>query len=405
MSNTLAISAVTEALSALLRTVKDESTLDPTLVTQDPPDRARTPQRNGHQLNLFLYMVSPNPGWTNDDLPFRDGSGQVVSQPTLALDLHYMLTAYGAGDSEVDAQHVLAAAMSLVHDNGFIPRETIRAVVTAANSTVAGADLADQIELVRVCPERLSDEDLYRLWSMFQAKYRLSVGYMATVALVERRRQFRKAPPVTRAGGTGVTLRPPVIEDVTPQPVRTNETLVLAGRNLRADAVTVRINGADVAPGNVNVVDDDEVQVTLPSGLRAGPNVVQVMHGRTLNVIDQGRNAFESAPVAFVVAPRITSLPATVARGATLTLQIDPQVTRTQRVVLLLGTTAIERQPDPPAQTAPTASVAFKIPNALPTSTGYLVRVEVDGVESKLDQDATPGPNFGKFIAPKVAVT
>jgi hypothetical protein len=403
MSNTLAISAVTEALSSLLRTVKDDPALDPTLVTQDPPDRARDGQRTGHQLNLFLYMVSPNPGLSNADVPFRDAEGNVSAQPVLALDLHYLLTAYGNADNEVDAQHVLAAAMSVIHDTGFIPRETIRSVVTAQNSSVAGADLADQIDIVRLCPEKLTDEDLYRLWSMFQTRYRLSVGYLASVVLVQRAKQFSKAPPVTRAGATAATLRRPEIADVSPQPAHTGDTLSLSGRNLLADSVTVRINGADVPTTSVA---DDDITLGLPAGLRAGPNVVQVIHGHTLEVIDDARNVFASDPVPFIVAPRITTAsPIDAPEGGRLQFDIDPAVTRTQRVVALIDAIAVERDHDPPNVTAQTSHVSFSLPASLTAGTDHLVRVEVDGVESRLEQDTTPGPDFGLFTGPKVHVT
>ena len=281
MSNTLAISAVTEAFSALLGTVTAEATLDPTPVTNDPPDRARG-QNTGHQLNLFLYMITPNPGLSNTDLPFRNANGDVVSQPVLALDLHYLLTAYGNGDSEVDAQHALASAMSVIHDAGFISRETIRDVVTAQNSSVAGSDLADQIDLVRLCPEKLTDDDLYRLWSMFQAKYRLSVGYLASVVLVQRPKQFRKATPVTRFGGTGENLLLHQVIELPPQPAQSGDTLTLTGRNLLADAVTVRINGQDCP---TQTIADTSITLKLPTGLRAGPNVVVMPFGSSVSCL------------------------------------------------------------------------------------------------------------------------
>lgn len=404
MSNTLAIATVTEAFGALLKSgVQAEAGLGTTLITQDAPDRARTPQRNNYQLNLFLYMITPNLGLTNDDLPFRSAAGQVVAQPTLALDLHYMLTAWGPGESEVKAQHALAAGMSVVHDAGFIPRETIRAVAAASGSNVPGTDLADQIEAVRLSPEQLSDEDLYRLSSMFQMKYRISVGYMATVVLVQRRRQFRKAPPVTRAGATAATLRPPVIEEVAPQPAITGQPLTLRGRNLRADSVVVRINGVDRPTTSI---EDDEIELTLPSTLEAGPNVVQVVHGRTLNVIDAARNAAASDPVPFVVAPRITTTsPVSAPHGGTLAFDVDPPVSRTQRVVALVGTVALERRPDAATVTGPVARVNFQLPALIAANTEHLLRVEVDGVESALEQETTPGPDLGLFKGPKVQVT
>ncbi len=41
------------------------------------------------QLNLFLYNQMRNPGWFNQDLPSRDARGDRISNPPLALDLHF----------------------------------------------------------------------------------------------------------------------------------------------------------------------------------------------------------------------------------------------------------------------------------------------------------------------------
>jgi hypothetical protein len=237
---------------------------------------------------------------------------------------------------------------------------------------------------------------------MFQTKYRLSVGYCASVVLVERRRQFRKAPPVTRAGATAITLRKPQIDEVSPQPAQPGDTLTLAGRNLRADQVTVRINGVDRA---TTTVEDEKITLALPADVNAGPNVVQVVQGHTLNEIDAARNALASDPVPFVVAPLITSnLPVSVARGAALTLTIAPQVRRTQHVVALIDSDALERVLDPKGPPRPTGTVSFAIPSTMTTG-AHLLRFEVDGVESRLIQDQTPGPNFGKFTGPVVNIT
>jgi hypothetical protein len=338
----------------------------------------------------------------NADLPFRSSTGGVLAQPQLALDLHYLLTAYGAGDSETDAQHVLAHAMSVMHDTGYIPRETIRAVVTAAGSVVAAADLADQIEPVRLTPQLLTDEDLFRLWSMFQTKYRLSVGYTASVVLIERRRRFRKAPPVTRAGTTAITMRKPRIDDISPQPALPGDTLTVSGGNLRADAVTVRINGVDRPTASVL---DEAITLSLPPDVNAGSNVIQVIHAHVLNEIDAPRTVLASDPVPFVVAPRITSaLPATAARDAELTLTIAPQARRTQHVIALIDAAAIERAMDPNGPPGPTGSLSFKVPATMATGS-HLLRVEVDGVESRLTQNTTPGPDMGKFTGPVVNIT
>ena len=113
MSNTLAIATVTQVFSDLLRDVQDNPLLGPTNVTNLPPDQAAPdPQHPERRLNLFLYQVSPNGALANNDLPFRSSSGTVAAQPVLALDLHYLLTAFGL-DGELDTHHLLAHAMKL----------------------------------------------------------------------------------------------------------------------------------------------------------------------------------------------------------------------------------------------------------------------------------------------------
>jgi hypothetical protein len=409
VSNTLAIAAVTEAFRTLVGDVSDEAGLD-TLATASPPDLARKDATRG-QLNLFLYQITPNPGWANEDLPTRDSSGALVSQPTLALDLHYLLTAYGKQDSELDAHHVLGHGMSVIHDNGAIPREVIRAAVAATGSPIASADLADQIEMIRLSPERLSDEDMFRLWTVFQAKFRVSVGYCASVVLIERPARFRKAPPVRQMGGTGITQRAPLIEEVSPQPMTVDDTLVLDGERLDADLVVVRLAGEDhvVRDGGADqggaTVTPTRIEMPLPADLRAGPLTTQVLHGHELNLIEDTRSSFESAPVPFLLSPKITSsLPASATHASGLTLELAPPVTRTQRVVALLGDVALARDlppfdPSDPNALDPVAEVHFDVPSAVANGS-YLLRVQVDGAESALETNAS-----GVYDAPRVTVS
>ena len=101
MSNALAIASVTAVLKDLL----DNALIDHSAAVDGPvtvdalaPDRIKTGEEEIAQLNLFLYHLTPNPGWRNVGLPSRDGNGGPLSNPPLALDLHYLLTAYGKQD-------------------------------------------------------------------------------------------------------------------------------------------------------------------------------------------------------------------------------------------------------------------------------------------------------------------
>ena len=58
------------------------------------PDAARRARRP--RVNIFLYQVTPSAAWRNEDLPTRNSDGGRVSRPRIGLDLHYLITFYGA---------------------------------------------------------------------------------------------------------------------------------------------------------------------------------------------------------------------------------------------------------------------------------------------------------------------
>jgi len=70
-------------------------------VTTQPPDLARKGVTKA-QLNLFLYQTVVNAAWRNQDMPRQVRPGENAGPP-LALNLHYMITAYGRGDGDNDA--------------------------------------------------------------------------------------------------------------------------------------------------------------------------------------------------------------------------------------------------------------------------------------------------------------
>ncbi len=410
MSDPWAIAAVTETLRQLLgRIPAEETTLGPLKVTYGPPDRARLgANKDARQLNLYLFQVLPNQGWSNQDLPFRSSDGTLVQQPVLAVDLRYLLTAYGTNDDEQDAQHVLGHAMSIFHDEAVLRRDAIRTALDAAGAPLGTSDLDKQAELIKLTPERLSDEELFRMWTVFGTQYRISVGYLASVVLLQRRRTVRRAPPVRTAQVVAVPLRLPVIESIDPAPIHAADTIVIAGRSLAADQVTVRFQGMDVV---VPAADATATRLSLavPAALLAGPNTIQVIGSVALPGTSGTRRFFSSDVAAFVLAPAITTaIPAggiAVARGADLTLAVTPAVGIQQRASVLVGDRSIARTvkaTDPPT----TNTLVFRIPDApFPTGTS-LLRLVVDGAESSLVVDTTTGsPTEGQYVGPKVKVT
>src|SRR5947207_13219747 len=100
MSSSLALGGVT----AVLRRVLEESIKlhdlktvlnGPVEVSTLPPDRLKVGKGDPDRLNLFLLQVSENAAWRNADFPSRNGHGDRRTNPKLALDLFYLVTAYG----------------------------------------------------------------------------------------------------------------------------------------------------------------------------------------------------------------------------------------------------------------------------------------------------------------------
>ncbi len=396
MSDTWAVAAVTESFKKLLQRVAvDDSSVSPLDVVARQPDRVLADDANAsrRKLNLFLYRITTNPGVANADLPFRDGSGDLVSQPVIGLDLDYLVTAYGRTHDELDAQHLLAHAMSLVHDNGVMRRQQIRDALTTTPMATSG--LADQIEKLAIGHAPLSDEEMFRMWTAFGSPYRLSVGYSASVVLVQRTQRTRKAPPVRRAGLTVATARRPIVEDVTPAPATAGATLSISGLTLSADEVFVRLPSGDVTP---TLERDDLLEVPLPASLRAGPNTLQVVHRLALNEGADTRPFAVSDVIPFTLIPTMTSpTPASAPIGGEMTLTVAPLVHRTQQVQALLGADALERRVLP-GDPETTATLKFPIPAAQPAGSVPL-RVQVDGAESALTPDAS-----GVYANPKVTI-
>src|SRR5262249_61679827 len=77
-------------------------------------------------VNLFLYQVSPNAAWRNDDLPTRRPDGRLVHRPQAALDLHYLLSFYG-DDKVFEPQRLLGRVTRTLPAHPTLPRATAAA--------------------------------------------------------------------------------------------------------------------------------------------------------------------------------------------------------------------------------------------------------------------------------------
>jgi hypothetical protein len=423
MSSALAIAAVTAVLKNQLINISNLDQWGTDIVGEIkisalPPDRISTEAEHENRLNLFMYHVTPNAGWRNLGLPSRDSNGQRVSNPPLALDLHYLLTAYSS--QEFYAEMLLGYAMQVFHEMPVLPRDTIRQRLNEllpGLGVLVSAELAEQVEQIKICPQVLGTEELSRFWTALQTHYRPTVAYQVSVVLIESKLPSRSALPARTPHWLVKPFSRPVIDSVSPQIIGVGEALSIKGQNLNGDIVKVKFSSLP-DPVDATIVSDTQITVIPPSGLFTGVNTVQVIHPLDFGTgsPSEPHHGFESNVAVFLLRPRIdTALPdlplMQVHQGTTLTLAVTPAVGRSQQATLLLNDLAIAanvlvvtdtgRVPRPD----PTRNLDFPIPGDFPIGT-YFIRVRVDGVESPLlvDNDRA-SPTYNQYTGPKIEIT
>jgi uncharacterized protein DUF4255 len=418
VSTALAIAATTRVLSSVIDQAIQSagaSTIlgSPPYLTSKAPDQLETGADEAAQLALFLYHVTYNQGWREVGLPSRNGAGVGVDRPPLALDLHYLLIAYG--DSEYVPQVLLGLGMQALHETPFLYRRQIATIFTPPpplsplDTALATAGLADQVEMIKVTPEPLTTEDLSKLWTAFGGKFRPSAGYAATVVLIESTAPIQAALPVLSRNLSVLPLLEPSISAVTPQylPWASTLSLTLTGTNLTGPGVAVIFDNNPTAPQNPQPLGPGGNAVTaavpvLPAGLNTLRVVQQVVVGAlpAKNVVESNVSLFYLQPVIRQgpTPPNddlITAGPVDTTQTppvTPVTVQLDPALESTQQVQLLLNELA------PPAGAVPLsftfdADASQVSANSVTFSTfgtragAYLVRVRVDGAETLLRTD------------------
>lgn len=444
MSGPLAIAGVT----AVLKDVLNNGLIDHDLaavgsfsVTAMPPDRITTGTQEPNQLNLFLYQVTPNQGWRNAGLPSRDSSGERVSNPPLALDLHYLLTAYGAQD--FNAEILLGYALQIFHETPVLSRRDIRTalgspapvgtgLLPSTFGNLSALDLAEQIEQIKITPHYLTTEELSKLWTAMQARYRQSMAYQVSVVLIQSTKLTKTALPVLRRGkedhgvdaAANVLSLFPLLESIHIGPVEDagieplpssypraelGLQLILQGQNLAGDSVRVEFKHTRyaepghplfLAPISIPILPADRtkssIKLTLPADSAAQTAWRTGLYSVVVRVT-RGAEEHHSNDKLLGLAPRINAIapPNPIARvgtNATLTLTCSPQVLIEQTATLLLP----DREVIANAHATNTDTLVFVIANA-PVVTDLPLRLRIDGVDSMpfartYDSDGKPLP-------------
>ncbi len=443
MSTALAIAGVTAVLRDLLNDGLVNHNVSGVLgssvtVTVLAPDRVVPPSASeASQVNLFLYLVTPNPGWRNDRLPSRDASGRLrLTNAPLALDLHYLLSVYSGGD--LHAEILLGYAMQLLHEMPVLTRDAIHTALNPspdvgtslppALRALADSGLEDQVELIKLTPQYLNTEEMSKLWTAMQSHFRPTAAYTASVVLIEAQRAARSALPVLSRGPVdpvngrdrGVVVVPsllpplPMLTAAVPparQPVAAiGDTIALQGHHLEGssrevlltnDRFEIEVTIPALPPLSPAVATDALIEFSLEGQAAALPVGVYRVAARLVRPDEDDPR--ETNRIALTLAPRMTNLPLSVARAgdgsASFTIEFTPELRAGQSAVLVLGQTEYL----PQGSGSPATELTFLIPNAPLGS--HLARLRIDGIESPIIDLSAEPPAIPTFLDQRVEFT
>lgn len=193
MRKALAMASVSASLRALLDfALNGNAELKAALggdikVTASSPGHLTTAGA-GAQLNIFLFQISPSSSLRNAGV--QGGPGQANSRPPLALDLHYLITAYG--DQPYAVEMLLGHTMDALHETPVLSRDLMHNVLAHPVAEGTPESLksfisihsAHQAEQLKITPLTLSLEELTALWSSLQCSYAPSIAYLVSTVII-----------------------------------------------------------------------------------------------------------------------------------------------------------------------------------------------------------------------------
>ncbi len=347
MGNALSIAAVSRLLRQIVEGNVTRYSLDgyvgaDVVVTAEPP--LDEPERI--RLNLFLYRALESSAQRSQAMPTHDAVGRAIRRPTLALDLHYAVTAYAQDDFQ--SELMLGCAMQALNETPVLDRALIHKILSqdTGTNTLLDSRLAEQVDSIRIRHRNLSEDVFTRLWSAFHVPYRLTAFYEVSVVLMEGDAPdpgTHGRPAAAGAGGAfdswPVT---PTLARAEPETAITGQSVILHGLGLGGTNVQVEPDHRDpsieLPPLNIPATDASESTVTfaVPAGWPIGAYELRV----TAEPLGGGGRR-PSSPLRFFVAPSITVTSVTRAANppqlVTIELAVTPPILPGRPVALIVG--------------------------------------------------------------------
>jgi hypothetical protein len=421
LSTALGISAVTAVLQYLFNQIYNASDLGTVSITAVAPDvvQANLGTDSGTQLqvNLFLHQVTLNAALRNIGLPVlaADGSTQ-LKNPPLALDLHYLLTAYASYDTGAEA--LLGYGVQFLIQNPVLTRAQINAAFLPQNlpsssknplaSSLGLAGLSQQIEMINIIPATLGREEIAWLWTALKADYRPTFPFQASVVLIQSQNPVQSALPVLkRSVSAQANMLSPfgAITGVNPPGSQSaaslGDTVTVEGANLSSAISVMLINSRlgiqQTIPASSAGSSSLEFTVpnppppvppAAPTDLPAGVYLLAAQ-------VPNGSDIVSTNSLPLAIAPTITTPPPSLitpdAQGnATVSITCAPFLRPGQEVSLIIGGASAPAS----AFTKPTNTPSFTFSSlaaSSPPSPRLPVRLRVDGIDSPIiDMTKTP---------------
>ncbi|MEA2874602.1 MAG: hypothetical protein QOH67_4830 [Hyphomicrobiales bacterium] len=400
MSTELAVTAVTQTLRQLLEegiphkwgidVLSGDLTKERYIETL-PPCKVRERRQTENVVNLFLYRTDVNAAWRNLSMPVQGKPGE-RDAPPLALNLEYLISAYGEDDREEVAHFFLGQAMRILHDVGMVPRQKFFDVLKKAR-------VQNQIERITVTPRQLSIDDISKLWTVFQTQYRVSAAYLVTVVLIDSQAPTPSALPVLKRGPDdrgvdAVAAAPPVLDSAVPasgfNAAVLGDDIVIAGERLDLGGATAMLRHPLMPQPQslaTTMVNGNQLRVTLPAA-NSAPGIAAAwpagIYSLWLSVTRPGKSSWATNEVPFLLAPSIKVAPSTVQPPAAwfeVTLTVLPQVHPSQTGIVIFDDAQIApRDLAAPANADAPSTITADVPgNAVGV---HRIRLRVDGIDS-----------------------
>jgi Pvc16 N-terminal domain len=435
MSNALAISGVTAILQHYLTQTYSTAVGFPSAVNVSclAPDQVKIGAAGSadveNQVNIFLHQVTHNAAWRNVDLASMSTDGtRRLQNPPLALNLHYLLTAYGSNDWQAEA--LLGYALMMLHEAPVLTRNDVSSALKALFGPPAvfptnpltpyltGIGLADQIEMLKITPETLGREEMAWLWTALKADYRPTFPFLVSVVLMQPSLPSSQPLPVLRRVFAPQPMRVAQINQVQYVPTQMaafpGDKVTVTGENLSgASQVSISNRYASLSPPPAippSSAQNGSVTFSLPlEGAQAYPAGVYDLAVQFLDptgsYVQQTTNSlpFAVSPTLPTQTAATATVPGPVPGTTLLAVTVSglaPPVYEGQDAMLSLSYIDTSSVTEPvvnrtaPAQpfSGKVTTLTFRMEPGLPTGKKLLGQLLVDGVSTQVQVTWLPFP-------------